>query len=214
MMKFMCTAIRGFSVGAALALSVTAVSADGYHGVKGGPYEQPFSWTGFYVGAGVGYSAGTSEVSDPFSKIDVGLRGVQGIVSAGYDLQVSPNVVLGVLVDYAFGDVDGDVSPLRFTVSNQWAVGARAGFLATARSLWYVNGGWTRSDFDVTEPGFTSVSKSLNGFFVGGGVEQALSRNVSLKLEYRFSDYEDFNFGGTTFDNTVHSVRLGVNYKF
>jgi outer membrane immunogenic protein len=88
------------------------------------------------------------------------------------------------------------------------------GFLATARSLWYVNGGWTRSDFDVTEPGFTSVSKSLNGFFVGGGVEQSLSRNASLKLEYRFSDYEDFNFGGTTFDNTVHSVRLGVSWKF
>lgn len=212
MMKFMRTAIRGFSVGAALALSVTAVSADGYTGVKAGPYDRPFSWTGFYLGAGVGYSAGTSELTP--GTTDISLQGAQGVVSAGYDVQVSPNVVLGVLVDYAFGDVDGDLFPLRFTISNQWAVGARAGFLATARSLWYANAGWTRADFDLTVPGFTLVDKSLNGFFVGGGVEQALSRNVSLKLEYRFSDYENFNFGGIKFDNTVHSVRLGVNYKF
>src|SRR5262249_18923835 len=76
----------------------------------------------------------------------------------------------------------GDVSPLRFTISNQWAVGARAGFLATARSLWYANAGWTRADFDVTVPSFTLVDKSLNGFFVGGGVEQALSRNVIFEV--------------------------------
>src|SRR5262249_54436156 len=143
MMKCMRTAIRGFSLGIALALSVTAASADGYQGVRAGPYDQPFSWTGFYLGAGVGYSIGTSELT-PLTT-DVGLQGLQGVVSAGYDLQVNHNVVLGVLVDYAFGNVDGDLSPLRFTISNQWAVGARAGYLVTARSLWYANAGWTRA---------------------------------------------------------------------
>lgn len=210
-MKFMRTAIRGFSLGAALALTVTAASADGYRGVKGGSYEQPFSWTGFYVGGAVGYGIGTSELSNG-TDVDISLRGVQGILSAGYDVQVSPNAVLGVLVDYAFGDVDGAVGGTTLTVSNQWAIGARAGFLATPKSLWYVNAGWTRADFDISAG--ASLDKSLNGFFVGGGVEQALSRNVSLKLEYRFSDYEDFNVGTTNIDNTVHSVRLGVNWKF
>lgn len=58
------------------------------------------------------------------------------------------------------------------------------------------------------------ASPPPNGFFVGGGVEQVLSRNVSLKFEYRFSDYDDVTVAGTKFDNEVHSVRLGVNYKF
>jgi outer membrane immunogenic protein len=211
-MKFMHAAIRGVSLGAVLALTVTTASADGYS-AKGGPSERPFSWTGFYVGGAVGYGIGTSELSDGFDRADVSLRGAQGILSGGYDMQVSPNAVLGVLVDYAFGDVDGDFLGSTLTISNQWSIGARAGFLVTPKSLWYVNAGWTRADFDISAPGF-GFDKSLNGFFVGGGVEQALTRDVSLKLEYRFSDYEDVNVTGTNVDNSVHSVRLGVNWKF
>jgi len=214
MMKFMHAAVRGVALGAVLALTVTTASADGYS-AKGGPSERPFSWTGFYVGAGVGVGIGTTEFSNGVN-VDFSVRGAQGILSGGYDAQVSPNVVLGVLVDYAFGDVDGDLGGATATISNQWSIGGRAGFLVTPKSLWYVNAGWTRADFDLSAPGI-GFSKSLNGFFVGGGVEQALTRDVSLKLEYRFSDYEDVSdnvIAGANIDNSVHSVRLGVNWKF
>ncbi len=55
----------------------------------------------------------------------------------------------------------------------------------------------------------------MDGFFVGVGVEQAFNRNLSLKLDYRFSDYGNYSFNSDVkMKNEVHSVRLGVNYRF
>jgi opacity protein-like surface antigen len=52
----------------------------------------------------------------------------------------------------------------------------------------------------------------LNGYFVGFGVEHAFSQNLSLKLEYRFSNYDEVP-GTLAFDSEISSVRLGVNWK-
>ena len=59
-----------------------------------------------------------------------------------------------------------------------------------------------------------SADTTLNGFFVGGGVEQALDRTFSVKLEYRYSNYEDVKSGPITMTNDVHSARLGANLRF
>jgi opacity protein-like surface antigen len=99
--------------------------------------------------------------------------------------------------------------------------------------MWYINAGYTQADVDfkftrnnVTVPG-TRNDVTLSGWFLGGGVEQQLSRGFALSLEYRLASYDSkevFNgqysinganqFHREELDPTVHTVRLGLTYKF
>jgi opacity protein-like surface antigen len=72
--------------------------------------------------------------------------------------------------------------------------------------------GYTQADFEISEEG-RSLEETMKGYFVGLGVEQALSKNVSLKLEYRYSDFGDVMVLGVPFDNEAHAIRLGANWK-
>jgi outer membrane immunogenic protein len=216
-MKFAEVAI-GVAASVGLLCAATVASADGpRYGIKdAAPDDKPFSWTGFYVGAAVGLGAGTMTLSQSGSfSTDIKLNGAQGIVSAGYDWQLTQRVVAGVLVDYAFGEVDGRLGIERISIDNQFAIGGRLGYLLNPKYLLFATAGWTRAKFEDAD--FTRLNTSVHGFFVGGGLEQALSNNLSLKLEYRFSDYHAFSdplFVHDKYNNDVHSVRLGLNYKF
>jgi outer membrane immunogenic protein len=200
--------------------AVTAASADGpSYGLKDSrAHERPFSWAGLYVGAAAGYGFGATTFDDPLGRVEDGkLSGAQGIVSAGYDVQLGQSVVVGVLTDFAFGKVDGDMfaSNEHISIDRQFAIGARLGYIVSPKSLWFATAGWTRAKFEDAD--FPQINSSVHGFFIGGGVEQALTSNLSLKLEYRFSDYKAFSDPVAVdekYDNDVHSVRLGVNYKF
>ena len=73
--------------------------------------------------------------------------------------------------------------------------------------------------------GFNDDSSSV-GWTVGGGVEAAVTTNISLKLEYLYLHFDE----GTRLDpvssvvlgtpvfwdqnNDAHVVRAGVNFKF
>ena len=236
------TAFRNFAGASALSAMVALGCPAAMAGGSIRDAARPFSWSGFYVGAAVGYGIGiandnvhdsTSDGGDTFSQRVAAIQGAQGIVSAGYDVQVSQRVVAGLLIDYAFGATDGrfdaDVDR-RTSIDKQLAIGARVGYLLAPNTQLFATAGWTRAEFETRaqfEGEFREVTKSTNGFFVGGGLEQALTNNWSLKLEYRFSDYRAFTLvrefidgdGDTVtnrdkFDTEVHSVRLGVNYKF
>lgn len=115
-----------------------------------------------------------------------------------------------------------------------WAVGARLGLARDCCTMWYSTIGYTqteiefdfkRNDVDILG---TKKSTTFGGLFVGGGVEQQLGRGWALALEYRYAMYEDklifsgFHDGSggilayhdeKLFPN-IHSVRLGLSYKF
>jgi outer membrane immunogenic protein len=205
----------GVVMAAALGLAATGVSADGpvYRGsIKGEPHPAPaYIWSGLYIGGSVAYGIGATELSaEGELSIDVSLTGVQGVVAVGYDWQVSPKWVLGVFGDYGFGEIDGISSVFASTIDMQGAVGGRLGLLATPSTLLYASGGFTRAKFEQG----TQIDRTLDGFFVGLGIEQAINRTLSLKVDYRFADFEDFTAGEINFDNEVHSVRIGVNWRF
>jgi outer membrane immunogenic protein len=206
----------GLITAAALTLAAKDISAEGIAGragIKEGPYAAPLGWTGFYVGAAVGYGFDTDRLDAGGERFDFSLTGTQGVLSAGYDFQLSPRIVVGVFGDYGFGELDGFSENIKFTVEEQWAIGARLGVLATPSTLLYASGGYTQAEFAFSDSD-ENTSKTLDGVFVGLGVEQTINRGLSLRLDYRFSSYEDVEVGEFIHDNDTHSVRLGLSWRF
>lgn len=69
-----------------------------------------------------------------------------------------------------------------------------------------------------------STNATLSGWVAGGGVEYAVANNWTVRAEYLYYDFGDETVVNptvapglnylTTFDNKIHVVRAGVNYKF
>jgi outer membrane immunogenic protein len=165
--------------------------------------------------------------------------------------------------DYSEGEGDGDARlDTSLELGNSWSVGARAGFLATDSTLIFGSAGYTSTnaklkahfngDADAETSGGSSgggdvsgdASASwdveaetddwMSGYYVGGGVEQLLTSNLSLKLEYRYADLGTIetseslsDSGGVPGDGyewdaqvaaeadvTTHSVVATVNFRF
>ncbi|MEP9351569.1 outer membrane protein [Xanthobacter sp. KR7-225] len=171
-------------------------------------YVQPASaftnWTGFYIGANVGYGWGTADVDKP--------DGFLGGVQAGYNLQLGNPFVIGLEADFDFAGISGG----GFTLDNLGTVRARGGFTFD-RMLFFgtVGYAWGKGNFDVLG---LSSSRTQSGWTLGAGLEMALDRNWSAKFEYLYFDLGDSTFptvvGPQTvgFDGSV--LRGGVNYRF
>lgn len=213
-----------------------------------------FSWTGFYLGLHGGYGWGDADVD--FSSVNDGdlgdtsidMDGWFGGVQGGYNYQMG-NFVVGLEADASWSGIDGDstetgavgLGPTAVTIDSdaelEWlaTVRLRGGF-AIDRALIYATGGVAfgqlNYDYNVNDGAGTTYfsgdgDENMTGWTIGGGVEYAATQNVSVKLEYLYTDLGDFDTSTTgtvgaeaadtySFDGDVefHTVKLGVNYKF
>jgi outer membrane immunogenic protein len=220
-------AIAAFGV---LALSTAASAADL-------PSTQPyaavapvgFSWTGFYLGAqaGYGWGEGESDIAGFGYDVDGWTAGIYG----GYNHQFTNGVVVGLEADINYADFNGSgagvgaFGAFSQTTDINWdgAVRARLGY-GFDRFLVYVAGGVAFADIDVDTFGaggalVGSGNDTAVGWTIGAGVEAAVTQNLAVRAEYRYTNYDDveFDVAGTTFgDNSIdnHKVLVGVSYKF
>ena len=195
-----------------------------------------FSWTGGYIGLQGGYAWGKSQYdilqNDSYSNPDP--DGWFGGAYAGYNYQFSNNVVLGIEGDFAFGDVSGgDIG--RFTdgvdpdmtvdADMNWSGAVRGRFgYAIDRFLPYVSAGIAFADYDHSLDhilgGRVDFSDTYTGWTVGAGVDYALTDNVLLRAEYRYSDFGSVTYAATPtyfeheVDLSTNDVRFGIAYKF
>lgn len=111
----------------------------------------------------------------------------------------------------------------------------RLGF-ATSRSLFFVSAGYAFTKLNAVRP-FTSVDRTREGLIWGGGVEHALSKQVSVRVDYTRVDFGNrytYNSFPLTVSNglpydlvnyknglpnhnvdaRLNSLKLGVNYRF
>ncbi len=232
---------------ALLILVTDTASADGVPVVHGSMKDAApvaccdAQWSGLYIAGSIGYSGASidvfNEVDDggllSSQENDVSSDGATGTIALGYDRMMG-GYVFGVFADYTFGDLDGSgtlsapgfIDPFEMTFEDVWAVGVRFGVVRSCCTLWYVTAGYTQTDMDF-DNSFSAdgFSEELSGYFVGGGVEQNIRDGWSLKLEYRYSSFQDenvFDFLGACgigcsesvdVDTEIHSVRLGLSYK-
>jgi outer membrane immunogenic protein len=215
-------------------------------------YSHPFSWTGCYLGANVGYGWGRKDVQDnPASNFPLGTAmwvdtdGVLGGGQLGCNYQLSRTIVVGVEGDISAANLTGshDIASSTFPVlvhasaETNWisTVTGRIGY-SFERSMLYAKGGvawahdkyagdWTYTPIPLS--GSVSATETRSGFTFGLGFEHAIGANWSVKLEY---DYMNFGtstvtmpvFAQGTFqgnyvgdiDQTIHTVKAGINYRF
>ncbi len=190
--------------------------------------------------SGLGAAAGWARYyPNPFRARKVDGSGVIGGSEIGYSRQIG-SIVVGVEADYSGRS---DVASLTSACGawpctvyeNQrldWVVSARGriGFAPASQTLFYATGGFavggasglSRLDTASTQYDIAGY-ESKTGWTAGGGVEYAISRQWSLKVEYLFvnlgnmtlianSAPENLFQTKTVFDDREYIVRAGVNY--
>jgi len=90
--------------------------------------------------------------------------------------------------------------------------GARVGYVLGENTLLYIKGGYTNARVNLTyDDGNTGannfkVGENLDGWRAGVGFEFNAGKNIVLRTEYRYSNYEQ--------DFTRHQGVIGVGVKF
>ncbi len=193
------------------------------------------SWTGFYLGAGVGGAMTNDDLkgsltknnNDPSLEVNgLGGEGAFGTVGVGYDRQFG-RFVGGVLFDYDFSDITGDFAlnvggttfKASWTLNDSWSAGGRLGYLVNPSTLAYFLAAYTQAEYSVPSGLQNPVRE---GVTLGGGLETHLGGNWFLKAEYRFTDLDsvtlfDKNIGNWNVKLTdqadIQSGRLVLSYK-
>ncbi len=125
-----------------------------------------------------------------------------------------------------------------FGLDNELSIGGRLGYLVTPATLIYGSIGYSRIELDdarlsVNVDGLGSFgtrvasSGAIDGFFLGGGIETKITDNISLKLDYRYTngDSEQItllpdvlpeanDFVRAEIDPDIQTVRLSLDYRF
>jgi outer membrane immunogenic protein len=172
-------------------------------------------WTGFHLGALLGWTWADAETDA--AEGDVDADGVDGGVYAGFDYQMG-NFVLGAEGDLIVSGVDGEEGPLSLDQGLNGSLRARAG-VALDQFLLYGTGGAALTEVELGRGG-AGDDATLWGWTVGAGAETMITDNITARVEYRYTDYEDetFSIGGppasVESDLSTHSVRAGVGVKF
>ena len=221
--------------------SVAAIALSGFigtaHAADMVAKDQVVDWSGFYLGADVGYgmadmsgcvNCGSTSVA---SAENLDINGIVAGLHGGYNWQ-SDSIVFGLEGDISHnfwkdkGDFKTGSAVQEASVDTLGSIRARLG-IATGDALIYATGGVALSDAEYSNDngaGFKDSTKFNNiGAVVGGGAELMVSPNMSIRAEglyYIFNDQHDvssFNRGRTgdqvSFDNAI-VARVGVTWHF
>jgi opacity protein-like surface antigen len=215
---YMKPILVGMTLALAVIVSQSAAMADGLPQRQsriGAPFVEPagVSWTGAYVGGGVGVFAGLTGLEVDKDVLDAGNWGYLGDVRVGYDYQFKGGaVVVGAFTGYSFGKANADINigeeVLSASLVPTWNIGVRAG-IAAGNSLIYT--GYKYSQADVKAGG---VDDTIEGHTILGGIELMAFRPISLAMEYGYTQYDKVRVDGVDAQPEAHTVMLRGNIRF
>jgi outer membrane immunogenic protein len=217
---------------ALLAVACGAFDSSAAEDFLGMNRDDPTSWTGAYVGAnlGGGYAnVGTTVMGLPGAgAVSENVVGFVGGGQAGANWQTGSTVV-GVECDIQGADQNHKATNGAFAVTDTITYfGSARGRLGLGVDRWlpYVTGGWGYGGWSSTAAvaggGSASITRSHGFWTMGGGLEVAVWRNLSGRIEYLFTDTgtvatnHSTAGGAVTFNSTIHDniLRTGLNYRF
>ena len=170
-----------------------------------------YDWSGFYVGVYGGYAFG--EFDDAFAGTGDAEGGMAG-GTLGYNMQFGGNWVAGIEVDGGWAGIEDDVTGTDFNIDWTSTARGRIGY-AFDNFLVYATGGAAIAGIEVDGAGAGGADDDTRlGYAVGGGVEAALTDNISGKIEYQYIDLGDEEIDTVPVDFNAHTVKAGINYRF
>ena len=141
-----------------------------------------------------------------------------GGVQAGYNQQLPNKFVVGVEGELDYSALEGKASSTgaagdKARIDTLGTVRGRVGY-AFDRVMPYVTAGYAGANEKVTTATGSS-SGWRNGYAVGGGVDYAITNNVSARLEGLYVGLENKTVGTSgKVGNDIGLIRTGLNYKF
>lgn len=192
-------------------------------------------WTSCHMGAHAGMVIATDKATlgfgpAAFTVDSFGASSPQGGIGAGCDISID-RLVVGGFADWTYGDAEtkltlatpGGSATATQSIKDMTTVGARAGIQIKPDMLAYGLAGhtWARSSdlvVSMSGGGGSLDIGTLKGWTFGGGIESLISKDLSLKAEYRFTRFDsaDLNLGGPTLklEPEAHTIWVGVNWRF
>jgi opacity protein-like surface antigen len=203
-----------------------------------------YDWSGFYIGAHIGYEWENfgfntfNTITDTLAQSGSGSFGnAFAGFQAGYNYMITPALMLGVEADvsrdnagaWVLGVNDGSFA--QGVLDWSGTARGRVGY-AVNNVLFYGTGGFAWSDVDLTRvqigagnpgspPGTVeSTSVTRVGWTGGGGIEVGVMPNLTVKAEYRYTDYDNFNAAfpienrNASIGTHSEALLFGANYKF
>ncbi len=195
--------------------------------------EAIYNWTGFYVGGHLGGGFANSSWSDPFTGANNTFNSGAGFLGGGQvgaNLQLN-RLVLGVEGDFSRTGLNGagtDSLGDTINTNTKWTstVTGRVG-AAFDRLLIYGKGGvaFAQDQSSFTDLFGNSASSTFlrTGWTAGAGIEYALSKNWSVKIEYDYLSFgpQALNFATPTTplytsngSLNVQEIKAGLNFRF
>ncbi|MBC7281154.1 outer membrane protein [Hoeflea sp.] len=202
------------------------------------------SWSGLYLGLQAGHDWADSKITFASSAfIPQQGSGFLGGVYGGANIQLGWNTVLGVEADVVAGHAAADRQPVRLPGTPPaisqfgqtelgWnaALRARVGH-AFGRWLPFVAGGVAIGRFETSLislfPADTQTTNETRiGWTLGAGVDYELTEHVTLRLEYRHTDYGSKSWPASnpapatilqtpySTDLVSNAIRVGLSYRF
>ncbi len=185
---------------------------------------------GPYVGGQIGwqqdkldwrYGEGKAVVETDTSKASGFTYG--GFLGYNFNLNGSGIIGLEAGVSDTSGEFKDDWATRAMNVGIRFDIAARAGMLVSPQTLVYLRGGYANQKYSVhTDGSNTKVSSSRDGWTLGAGIEQAMTENVSARVEYNYAKFSRYDFAkdlGTAVNEftvrpEAHTIRVGVAYNF
>ena len=170
------------------------------------------SWAGPYAGINLGYGFG-GHVKAP--GVDAKTKGFIGGVFGGYNWQ-QENFVYGAEADLGYNGTKGSDNGLSAKTGIEGSLRARLGYAVTPEILLYGTGGLAAKNQKITDSVTgTDESKGMLGWTAGVGSDIKITDNVFGRVEYRYTDYGDKDFGATgNVKSKDNRVTFGVGMKF